>query len=147
MRKFQLFFGLCLSLFLLVGCTSSMAVTFTVESGEFIRVELDTSDGHSISFENPFEVSFNDSVCTFGTFISVDQVSEYLDAVELDENAVLLDEGTVNGYDYYFWSYGGSEWNYVIALDGSLTGILLCNNVSEASARAVFSRLGFTVMG
>ena len=57
----------------------------------------------------------------------------------------MLDSGKKDGNDYFFWCYNDTEWNYVIKINGSNTGIVLGNNVSEESAKECFNRLTITV--
>jgi hypothetical protein len=54
-----------------------------------------------------------------------------------------LDKGNGDGIKYVFWNYDDKEYNYVILIKGSETGIILGNNVSRETAEEVFSRLKF----
>ena len=80
-----------------------------------------------------------------GTFIAAEYYDEYVDSVSNDENAKIIDEGDKDNYSYVMWNYGDSEYNYVIKIKNTNTGILIANNVSEKSAKECFERLEITV--
>jgi nitrogen regulatory protein PII-like uncharacterized protein len=65
----------------------------------------------------------------------------YAGAVEEDENASLLENGSTDTIEYFMWNYNNSEYNYAILIKNSQTGVLLGNTVSEESAKEVFNRL------
>ena len=43
------------------------------------------------------------------------------------------------------WNYNDSEYNYVIMIEGTNTGVLLGNNVSEKSAKECFNRIEISI--
>lgn len=148
MKRIISFVSIVCVLLLMVGCgpsNTSMAYTFTVDNGDKIDVKLNTTDGHELSSDVPFEVSYNGEPQSQGTFILADAYDQYVGAVEGDENATLLDSGTKDGNEYIFWSYNGVEFNYAIRIANSNTGILLGNIVSEESAKECFDRLTISV--
>jgi len=133
--------------FMLTGCkaSSSKSYTFSVETGDAIKITLDTSDKYDITSEVPFVISHDGATLSQGIFLAADDYKAYADVVNADENAVVLDSGSKDGNSYIFWSYNDSEFNYVIMVQDSGTGILIGNNVSEESARECFERLTFSV--
>lgn len=140
--------GICfiLSVFLLTllsGCSasSSKAFTFSVDTGDSVQVRLDTSDGYDLSSDVPFVISHEEKPLSQGAFMPRESYEQFVVAIESDENAVLLDSGTKDGNDYIFWSYNDSEFDYAILIDGSNTGIVLGNIVSQESAVECFNRL------
>lgn len=139
-------FVLCL----LTGCSSSSkksskTYTFTVDNGDRIKIELNTSNNYDLSADLPFIISNDGATLSQGTFIVAEAFEQFVDVVNSDENAVLIDSGNKDGNDYIFWSYGGTEFNYALRITGSNTGIVLGNPVSEESARECFQRLTITV--
>lgn len=56
-----------------------------------------------------------------------------------------MDKGKEDGKKYVFWNYDDKEYNYVILIEGSDTGILLGNSASKESAKEVFKRLEITL--
>lgn len=123
------------------GDTTSKAFTFEVDTGDSIKISLDTSDNYDLSSELPFSVSCNGEVLTQGTFVLGEAYEQYVGAVDSDEKAELLDSGTKDGNEYVFWCYDGSEYNYAVLIGNSSTGVILGNAISEESARECFERL------
>lgn len=74
----------------------------------------------------------------FGEFYN--QYKELASSDE-DDKVKLLDSGSKDGNEYVFWSYDDSEYNYAILIEGSSTGLILGNQVSEESAKESFNRL------
>ena len=78
------------------------------------------------------------------TKITIDGYNQYMNAVETDPTAKVIDSGSKDGITYTFYSVNDSEFNYIIKIDGSNTGILLGNPNSQAEAEEVFSRMTFS---
>ncbi len=114
-------------------------------NGDRIEVKLDATDGYDVTFDNPFEVSCDDETLAVGMFVYEDGYEHYVDAVEEDEDAELLDSGSKDGNEYIFWSYMDEEYNYAIMVDDSDTGVLLTSTVSEEAAKECFERLEISV--
>ena len=129
----------------LTGCTKSKSYTFTVETGDKVKVQLNTTDGYDLSSDLPFTISKNGNTLSQGTFITTDGYNQYIDVVNGDSNARILDSGTKDGISYTFYSYNDSEFNYVIKIDDSNTGILLGNPNSQEEAKKCFELLTFTL--
>ena len=117
------------------------AYTFEVETGDNIRVELDTTGGYDMSADVPFEITENDEILSEGTFIEAEAYNQYVAAVNSDANATVLDSGSKDSNEYIFWSYNDSEFDVAMLIGDSNTGILLGNTVSEDSARECLERL------
>lgn len=143
-KKLVYMFTILSIMILFVGCgnaKTSKTYTFNVETGDSVKVKLDTSDKYNITSEVPFEISQDGDVKSQGTFIFGEVYEQYKDVVDTDENAELLDSGNKDGNEYVFWSYNDSEYNYAILIEGSSTGLILANDVSEESAKECFNRL------
>ena len=143
-KKLVYMFTILSIMILFVGCgnaKTSKTYTFNVETGDSVKVKLDTSDKYNITSEVPFEISQDGDVKSQGTFIFGEAYDQYKDVVDTDENAELLDSGNKDGNEYVFWSYNDSEYNYAILIEGSSTGLILANDVSEESAKECFNRL------
>lgn len=143
-RKLRLFLLAIVAIFLVTGCTTSKSFTYTVTTGDKIKVELNTTDGYDISSNVPFEISKDGETLSQGTFITLDGYEQYLEAVRSDSNAKVIDNGNKNGATYMFYSYNNSEFNYIIKVNGSQTGILLGNPNSQTEAEEVFNLLTFS---
>lgn len=137
---------LCLVVSMTACSTStSMSYVFDVETGDRIKVTLDTTDDYEMSSDVPFTISCDDVDVTYGTFITSESYTEYETAVATDELAVVLDSGEKDGNSYIMWSYDNTEFNYAILIDGSDTAVILGNNVSEETAKLCFDRLTISV--
>lgn len=127
------------------GCNTSLSYTYKVSTGDNVKIELDTTDGYSITSKVPFEISKDGDVLSNGTFIDSKQYDSYVNVINSDENAKLLDESSNDNIKYVFWNYNDTEYNYVILIQESKTGIVLGNTVSEECAKEVFKRLKITL--
>lgn len=132
---------------LLSGCSagSSKAFTFSVDTGDSVKVSMDTTGSYDLSSDVPFVISHEGKTLTQGTFMPAESYAQFVEAIESDGNAVLLDSGTKDGNEYIFWSYNDSEFDYAILIDDSDTGIVLGNIVSQESAVECFNRLTISV--
>ena len=135
----------CSLVLTLTGCTSTKAYTFDVETGDSIKIKLNTTDGYDISSDLPFTISKDGETLSQGTFITMDGYNQYIDTVNNDINSKVLDSGTKDGITYTFYSYNNYEYNYIIKVDGSNTGILLGNPNSQVEAETIFNLLTFSV--
>lgn len=131
---------------MVTGCNfhSSISYTFSIDNGDSIEVELDTTDKYSMTSDVPFTVTLDGEAQSYGTFIHSDVYPEYANIGEA-ENTQVLDSGTKDGNQYIFWCFDGKEYNYAILVEGSNTGVLLGNMISQESAQACFDRLTITV--
>lgn len=132
----------------ITGCGNSkttVSYTYKVETGDNITISLTTNDGYELTSDIPFVISKDKQELSQGTFISAEYYTTYVDSVKNDENAEIIDEGTKSGYNYVMWNYNDSEFDYVVMINGTNTGILIGNNVSEESAKECFDRLEIKV--
>ena len=141
-----LFIGLML--ILLTGCgsssngfKSSKSYTYDVETGDKVKITLDTRNGYDLTSSLPFTISKDDEDLTKGIFLTETNYEYYKNAAKQGSNVKIIDSGSKDGIDYIFYSYKDTEFNYVIKIKDSNTGILLGNNVSEESAKECFDRL------
>lgn len=145
LKKFKV---LLLSVCVLLGLTgcnfarkSSVTYTYKVDTGDNIRVTLNTTDKYDLTSELPFTISKDGEKLTQGAFANAETFDQYSEAVKTDEKARLIDSGEKNGNKYIFWCYNDTEYNYVVLIGDSKTSIILGNPVSEQSAKECFERL------
>lgn len=131
-------------MFLLVGCTTKKIVTFEVQTGDKIKVELNTKDKYDITVNVPFSIMKEEQTLSDGTFITLDGYQSYLNSINSDSAAAIIDSGEKNGVTYTFYSYNNKEFNYLIKVNNSSTAILLGNSHSEEEAKECFERLTFS---
>lgn len=151
MKKFTKILSMLLisvMLVLLTGCgsssdgvRSSKSYTYNVETGDSIKITLDTRDDYDITSSLPFTISKDDEDLTKGIFLTETNYQYYKKATESGANVKVIDSGSNDNIDYIFYNYNDTEFNYVIKVKDSKTGILLGNNVSEESAKECFDRL------
>ena len=129
----------------LTGCTKSESYTFSVETGDKIEVKLNTTNGYDLSSDLPFTISKDGNTLSQGIFITISSYNEYVNAAKTDSLANVIDESSKDNIEYVFYSYNNSEYNYVIKVKGSNTGILLGNPNSQEEAEKCFELLTFSL--
>lgn len=135
-----------ISVITLTGCTSTyMAYTFQVETGDNIKVEINTSEGHSLTNGVPFYVMKDNANVADGAFIPGSDYDDYVLTVKNTTEATVLDEGEERGVKYLLYSVGDQEFNYIIFIKDSNTGVILGSNVSLDAAKEAFALLTFSV--
>lgn len=132
---------------MVAGCKTTLAYTFNVDNGDVIKISMDTTDQYKMTSDVPFTISKDGQDLTQGTFIHGEAYEQYVNVVNTDDKAVLLDSGTKDGNEYVFWCYDGKEYNYAIMVSGSNTGVILGNPVSEETAKECFNRMTITKEG
>lgn len=130
---------------ILTGCTTSKSFIYKVQTGDSVEVKLDTSNGYNLSSDLPFTISKDNTKLSQGTFITMDGYNQYIELVNNDTNSKIIDSGNKNGITYTFYTYNNSEFNYVIKINNSNTGILLGNPNSQKEAKEIFERLTFSL--
>jgi hypothetical protein len=129
------------ALFTLTGCSSYKSYTYDVNTGDKIEVQLKTNDGYDLTSGSPFNIKKNDKTLSTGMFITLDGYNQYNEAFK---SSTKIESNTKGNLEYTFYYVNNSEWDYVIKIKDSNTGILLGNPNSEAEAKEVFERLTFT---
>lgn len=133
-------FTAILLLVALTACSTSLSLTFNVDTGDSIKVELDTTGGYSLKANGAtFEVYEGDTLLTTGIFLTREMLEPYL-AVSEDTQEITILEKKDNGIFYH----AGNEWNYVFQVEGSSTGVALVNLISQESAQTCYSLLTIT---
>lgn len=125
------------------GCNTNMSFTYNVDTGDTVKVQLNTTGGYKLSSSLPFEVSKDGEILSQGTFITLDGYYAYYDEV-YDSDVEILEDGQKGECEYVMWT-DGYEYDYLILIEDSNTGVLIGNDVSEESARECFDRLDITL--
>ena len=136
--------GLLLLLSLLAACSTHAykAATFNVETGDKITVQVDIKAGYDLTMEVPFVISKDETVILTGAFGQPEAYALYYQLIEDDPNASLLAEDTKDGNSYFFYTVDGSsgtEYNYIMQVDGAQTVIIMASLASQAEAEAAFA--------
>ena len=79
-----------------IGCcacstNSSKAYTFKVDTGDQVKVELNTADGYDITSDLPFVISKDNKTLSQGTFITADDYDSYVSVVNDTDTATVID--------------------------------------------------------
>lgn len=127
----------------LTGCknNSSMSLTFNVETGDSIKVKLDTSDDDYKLEANGshFIVKEDGENVIEGIFLTEDMYAEY--------EEIIWETGTILEYDdYLFYEYdgeAGTERNILLMVPDSDTGVIMASLEDEDDVREAFSKLSF----
>lgn len=130
-------------LVLLTGCTTSKSYIYSVETGDQVKITLNTTDGYDLSSDLPFTVSKDDNTLSQGTFIQGSYYDAYVEAA--NTQGQIIDRGSNDNIEYVFYSYNNSEYNYVIKIKDSNTALLLANPNSQEEAKKCFELLSFSL--
>ena len=128
-----------ISLFIITGCTTFKSYTYSVETGDKIKVKLETSGGYDMTSSLPFTISKDGSVLSTSTFIKGEYYDQYIQTAK--SQGVVLDEGKKDSIEYLFYSYNDKEYNYIIKVNDSNTALLIGNPHSKEEAEEVFNRI------
>lgn len=148
---------LCSLLCLCTACggndvKTNLTFTYTVETGDKVKIELDTSDGYGFKSELPFSITKENETISQGTFITEDGYAQYKSLIDLGAEqgiTIIEPETSQNGLTYIFYQVNGSagtEYNYVVKIDNSKTGLLIGSLKSKADAQDVFNHLAINIV-
>lgn len=145
LKKLVVLLGiLCIGI---MGCASTgKSYTFGTESGEKIRVRLDTSSGYDI-IENEGQFAITDldgEAIVNGIFITPEFYEAYAElAVEYDHVT-----GEKGGNTYILYQYVAethTENNYVIDIDGTDVGLIMASMAEKWEVQDIFDLMTITV--
>ena len=135
----------------LAGCDlqTSRALVFDVETGEKVKVKLDTTDHHSLSHEdNVFIVKKDDKVMLQGVFLSQELFDSRLSNIAASKEVTII-ENKLNedhGYLYYkVTSDNQTEYDRIFMIQDAKTGILMGSFQSQKEAEAAFDKVQVTL--
>lgn len=135
---------------LFTACTTTLtqSFTFTVETGDQVKVALDISDGLSLTQEEgTFTVSSGEDALLQGIFLNKDMYDQYLENIAAAD-AEVLEEASQDNLSYLFYEYegeAGTEDNFVVWIEDSNTGLLLASLAGQEQAKTGFQHLSFTI--
>lgn len=142
--------GLVLFACVLCGCDTSktMSFTFTVGTGDVIKVTLDTSDGFLLSqADSGYVVTKDGDNILQAVFVDQESYQQYMDAVTTQEGVMINRQGSENGITFTSYSYNGKagmENNFIIWIDGTDTGVVAGSLADLQTATRAFQSLSFT---
>lgn len=126
--------------------TTKLSYTYEVNTGDKITLSLNTTDGYSMTQDMPFSITKDDGIISRGTFIEASAYEVYESSMDLIVGIVNSDKGEKDGITYLYFNYNNTEFDYIIKINDSNTGLLLSNSISEESAKEMFERLSFEIV-
>ncbi len=131
---------------MLSACNSSFtkSVTFSVDNGDKVKITVDAKAGYGVTMEVPLAVTKGDETILNASFAYADYYDSYYQAATGDPAAALLDEGTKDGNDYFYYTVdgqSGTEHNYVVKVKDSQTLVVIGSLAGEAEAQAAFEAM------
>lgn len=133
---------LILTVFLMTGCSTYKAYTFDVETGDSVKVKLETSSGYDISLADNFNITKNGEIVSNGSFEIIEDWDQAINDLKQHANTTAFDEGSKNGAEYFFAEYNSAFYHFVKI--SSKTAVALKNEISQESAKECFDLLTFT---
>ena len=127
--------------------STTMSYTFTVSTGDEIKVSLDTTDGYWLAEEDStFSVEKDDEVVLQGIFLNEEMYNEYMDRAKSGDITV-ISEGSQgdNPYFYYQAEVSSGTTNQILLwINDSQTGIMLASLSPREDVEPAFERLSFS---
>ncbi len=138
--------ALALAIILLTACnfSTNKSYTFDVETGDKIKVALDTSSGLSLSQKDgQFSVTEDDENILQCIFITEETYNQYV-KIKGQQGMTVLEESKKDGNPYYMYEFegeAGTEDNFILWVDDSNTGVILASLAGEEKAKKAFEKL------
>lgn len=139
----------------LAGCTvtkSEMSYTYNVETGDTVKMTLNKMNGYSTTSELPFTVTKEEKDIMHGTFITMEGYDYYQDLIDelekTDEIEIIVKDGEKDGNTYTSYkveSEAGTEYDYLLKIGDSSTGVLMGSLDSKEEASSCFEAIKFTL--
>ena len=138
-----------ITMFMVSACSvsSSMSYTFNVETGDKIKLELDTSSGLSLTQKDgQFVVKKDNETILEGMFVHEDGYNSYL-AIKGNQGMEVLEDTKKDGNVYYMYEIegqSGTEDNFVVWIKNSNTGMIMASLAGQDKACEAFKKLTIT---
>ncbi len=124
--------------------STSMSYSFDVQTGDTIKVSLDTSDGMSLTQKDGrFAVIEDEETVLVGIFLHEEGYQSYL-AIKGEQGMTVLEDTQKDGNTYYMYEIegeSGTEDNFVMRVQESKTGVLLASLSGREKAKKAFEKL------
>lgn len=149
-RKIIILSSLILALVIcLCACSTSKSFTYKVDTGELVKITLDTSNSKYDIKANgsTFELYNDEQLISQGCFMDFSAFDKYKEAVNLDKNAEIIEE-TSTKIVYYYEDDETTEYDMILCISdktGVVVGSELNKNVTKDIAADALSRLSFSI--
>lgn len=140
-----------LSAIMFTACTthSNMSFTFNVETGDSIKVSLDTSKGLLLTQEDgKFYVKNGEQELLQGIFLTKENYDYYMNLKDSSAMDVIEEGKGNNNNDYLFYECegdNGKEYDFLVWVSNSNTGILMGSFIDQQSAKDAFNSITASV--
>lgn len=131
---------------MLSACTTqaSKTVTFDVDNGDRVKISVNTKNGYDLTMQVPFSITKDGTAIITGSFAYAEYYDVYRQVIDEDTKATLLDEGSKDGNNYFFYSFegnAGTEYNYIMMINGSQTIVIMGTLSGQEEAEAAFNAM------
>lgn len=131
---------------MLTACSTSAskAATFDVDTGDRIKVSVNTKNGLDLTMQVPFTITKDDSTIITGSFTYAEYYDVYRQVVEDDSNIELLEEGNRDGNDYFLYTLegnAGTEYDFIVMVKDSKTAVIMGSLAEKEEAVAAFEAI------
>ena len=155
MKVKRIFTLLILCLFsatIFVACSShsSESLTFNVETGDQIKVSLDTTNGYKLSQnDGTITVEKDGETILQGVFVTPEQFSEYDSSINSTFGVDILEHKSEAPLFYLYQVEGesGTETDFLAQIDGAQAGVIFGSLSSLEDAKAAYNALTFEKVG
>lgn len=124
---------------------SNMAFTFNVETGDSVKVSLDTSNGLQLTQDDgKFSVNKGDQKVLQGMFITKQTYDSYIEITDSSDVTVIEEGNGNNNNAYRFYECegnSGKEYDYIVWVSNSNTGVLIGSIEGKDEVKAAFDKL------
>lgn len=143
---------LCLLLTLaLTACRTQMSLTYQIDNGEQIKVELNSSDGHKLSQEEGLPAVKKDGeTVLLCQFLQADGFDTYAAGLATSGDVTIFQASPEEDPAFYFYRYtggGADEYLFLLRIPGAETGVLCGGTVSKEAAEDAYRHLTFSKEG
>lgn len=150
-KRFIKLLLLCIfSLALLTACNTSKSYTFQTDSGEKIKVTLDTTDGYDlIQKDGTVTVQKDKEDILMGMLLKPEGYEEYVTAIHSSDGINIIEaepEDSPLFYLYQFEGEAGMETTFLFNIEGAKTSALFVSLFSMDQAKAAYERLTFELI-
>lgn len=125
-----------------IGCSKIDSFDHITGTGDKVTLSLDTSDGYDFVRGKCFVVECDDEEISTGTFISADKYSDSVEDVLNNDDSKIIKSDANDDFEYIFYNEG-KNYNYLVLIKNSKSGVLIENTISEKSAEECFKHLDF----
>ncbi len=141
MKKLRVFVAFIVMVLCLSACHSSMSLTYSVETGDVVMVELDTTknDYKLHNVDNGFEIKLSGEVVATGKFATAEQMQRNVELVTASSDMIEIPDAfkangvEPNGNPLYYEYDGTSQLLYNFEGVGVVLTVTDANVVSKLS--------------